>query len=670
MKLFAAPADQKPDNPKGMRRLSRLLDVLSLITSHKHLRRQWRALPLQLKGMIVVAIPLCTLLIASILGALLERQQARALDWAISSYQVRANIQDVYTRIMGASVGIRGYAVTGHAQYLDAYRRNVNLLPTTLETLQESVQDNPVQAASAQQLTRDIAQQRSNWQVLERLGTETGAARQRALRRSQATLDRLRTTLRQMSSSEAELLSTRTDTLARSRNAQRSVGMLNLLLGLGGGYLAMLLFIRGIVRRAECVEANAVRLAQGQPLGEPIPGNDALSRLSRALTTTAQHLQEQTDRLRNSEAQLRHVVSNAPVILHALDKHGTITLSEGQALSALGLKPAELSGHTVDEVFQDWPEVLENHRRALRGESFTATVEFDQATFETRYLPTFEAAEVSGVIVVGTDVTERREAERVLLRYQEVLEGQNAELARMSELKDEFIAKMSHELRTPLTAIIGFAELLHDEDYVGPISQQQREYVEIILNASEHLLTLINDLLDLSKIEAGMMQLEPELVDLRGAVTNALSIIESEARKKALKVQARLPATLKPLSADARKLRQILYNLLSNAVKYTPEAGQVELVVIDGNQEVRIEIRDSGPGIAPEDRQRLFQPFVQLDSATDSPVEGTGLGLALTKQLVELHGGRVWLHSQVGRGSTFGFSLPRETPVTEPHSAS
>lgn len=650
-----------------MRLLSRLPDAFSPFADKGRLREQWRALPLQTKGMIVVAIPLFTLLIASTLGALLERQQTRALDWAVKSYQVRANIQDVYTRIMGASVSIRGLAVTGHEQYLDAYRRNAQLLPSALDALRKSVRDNPVQSASAQQLAADITKQVETWQTLERFRSVTAPSGQRALRESQVTLDRLRATVRQMSRTEADLLASRTDALTRWRGSQRALGILNLLLGIGGGYLAMLLFVRGIVRRAEYVEANAVRLAQGQTLSEPIPGSDALSRLSHALNTTAQHLQKQTDLLRESEARLRHVIANAPVILHALDKHGVITFSEGQALSALGLKPAELNGRSVFDVFRSVPRVLEDHRLALTGKSFTATVEVNKATFETRYLPTFEMGEVSGVIVVGTDVSERREAERVLLRYQGVLEGQNAELARMSELKDEFIAKMSHELRTPLTAIIGFAELLHDESYVGPISSQQREYVGIILSASGHLLTLINDLLDLSKIEAGMMQLEPELVDLRGAVANALSIIDREARKKALNVQARLPATLPPLSADARKVRQILYNLLSNAVKYTPEAGHVELVVIDGSQEVRIEIRDNGPGIAPEDRQRLFQPFVQLDNAADSPIEGTGLGLALTKQLVELHGGRVWLHSQVGRGSTFGFSLPRDLPVTEPH---
>jgi signal transduction histidine kinase len=447
--------------------------------------------------------------------------------------------------------------------------------------------------------------------------------------------------------------------VARWRTFQRTLVGLNLLLGVAGGYFAMLLFVRGIVRRTEYVEANAIRLADGHTLEPPIPGSDELSRLSEALDQTARQLAEQSTKLRESEARLRHVVKNAPVLLHALDSDGRITFSEGQALEALELQPGELVGHAASEVLAEWPDVLEHCRRALAGESLTTTAEIAHATFEMRYLPTLEAGLVSGVIVVGTDVSERREAERVLLRYQEMLEGQNAELARMSELKDEFIAKMSHELRTPLTAVIGFAELLRDEDYVGPISAQQEEYVEIILNASEHLLTLINDLLDLSKIEAGMMRLEPESVDLRGAVANALTIIEGEARKKALRVEARLPATLEPLTADARKLRQILYNLLSNAVKYTPDAGSVELVVYDQGDEVRIEIRDSGPGIAPEDQQRLFQPFVQLEHAGAQRVEGTGLGLALTKQLVELHGGRVWLYSRVGRGSTFGFSLPR-----------
>ncbi len=644
-----------------MHLLLSLVSALSPVKGRRRLRERWRSLPLQTKGIVVVAIPLCTLLVASLLGALLEQQQVRALGWAVRSYEVRADIQDIYTRIMGASVSIRGFAMSGQEQYFDAYRRNTQRLPATLEALSESVSDNPVQAAYATRLAADVRAQLVIWRTLERVPAHEVAGT-RALQRSQAGLARLRATLRQMSTTEAGLLETRTNELYRWRNTQRTVGLLNLLLGLGGGYLAMQLFIRGIVRRAEYVENNAVRLAKGEPLHAPIPGSDALSRLSHALDTTAQHLKEQTDLLRESEARLRHVVSHAPIVINAFDREGTITFSEGQALGAFGVNPGELVGYRVSDVFQDYPVVLEDHRRALTGKRFTATAEIGKTTLETRYLPTFEGDDVTGAIVVGTDVSERREAEQVLLRYQQRLEGQNAELARLSELKDEFIAKMSHELRTPLTAIIGFAELLQDPDYIGPVSQQQHEYVDIILNASAHLLTLINDLLDLSKIEAGMMQLEPVSVDLRSAVTSALRIIEHEARKKALRVQARLPAHLEPLSADARKLRQILYNLLSNAVKYTPEAGLIELVVMDGDSEVRIEIRDTGPGISPQDRSRLFEPFVQLANASDNPIEGTGLGLALTKQLVELHGGRVWLHSRVGKGSTFGFSLPRSYP--------
>ncbi len=258
------------------------------------------------------------------------------------------------------------------------------------------------------------------------------------------------------------------------------------------------------------------------------------------------------------------------------------------------------------------------------------------------------------------DITERKKVEEALRSYQDILEDQKAKLEHANNLKSEFLAHVSHELRTPLTAIVGFSDLLRDDDS-GPLNDRQQDYVAFIVEAGQHLLGLINDLLDLSKIEAGMMELNRGPVDLSDAVRNALSVISGQAQKKALQLMIEVPPDMAPITADVRKVKQILYNLLSNAMKYTPAEGRIRLVVQDDKDEVRVEVCDTGPGITRDDQKRLFKPFTQLKNTSTEAYEGTGLGLALTKQLVELHEGRVWLQSCVGKGSTFGFSLPRHS---------
>ena len=246
----------------------------------------------------------------------------------------------------------------------------------------------------------------------------------------------------------------------------------------------------------------------------------------------------------------------------------------------------------------------------------------------------------------------------ILENVTKVVHHQQDELLRVNRLKDAFFAKMSHELRTPLTAIVGFSEMLTEED-VAPLSRQQREYLGVIASAGQHLLSLTNDLLDLSKIEAEMMELRLEPTDARELVTGAVAIIHNQARKKRLRLKTTVPRRVAPLQADARKVKQVLYNLLANAAKFTPAGGLLEVRLEDDVHEVRFEVGDTGPGISEPDQVRLFEPFVQLGNADPDGLQGTGLGLALVKQLVELHGGRVWLDSQPGEGSTFGFAIPR-----------
>jgi signal transduction histidine kinase len=219
---------------------------------------------------------------------------------------------------------------------------------------------------------------------------------------------------------------------------------------------------------------------------------------------------------------------------------------------------------------------------------------------------------------------------------------------------------MSHELRTPLNSIIGFSEVLEDE-LLGTLNPSQREDVQYILKAGKHLLSLINDILDLAKVESGKMQLDVERVSLKGLLDAMLAMQREKASRHGISMDCQLEAgTDMEIEADERKLKQILFNLLSNAVKFTPDNGsvQVKARVLPERKEIEISVEDTGIGIKPEDIQKLFKEFSQLDSVYDKEYEGTGLGLALTKKLVELHGGRIRVVSEFGKGSRFAFVLP------------
>jgi len=236
------------------------------------------------------------------------------------------------------------------------------------------------------------------------------------------------------------------------------------------------------------------------------------------------------------------------------------------------------------------------------------------------------------------------------------LEAANRELAGASQHKSEFLANMSHELRTPLNAIIGFSEGLLERLF-GEMSEKQEEYLKDIHTSGQHLLSLINDILDLSKIEAGRMELELTEFDLPTAIENALTLVRERAARHGITVHHQVDARLGQTRGDERKLKQVLLNLLSNAIKFTPEGGRIEVraALVDGLAEVSVV--DTGVGIAPEDQEAIFEEFRQVGAAAKK-VEGTGLGLTLSRKFVGLHGGRIWVRSELGRGSTFTFTLP------------
>jgi signal transduction histidine kinase len=236
------------------------------------------------------------------------------------------------------------------------------------------------------------------------------------------------------------------------------------------------------------------------------------------------------------------------------------------------------------------------------------------------------------------------------------IEDKSRELEVASQHKSEFLANMSHELRTPLNAIIGFSEVLSERMF-GELNEKQDEYLKDIHASGQHLLSLINDILDLSKIEAGRMELEVTRFDLPMAIDNALTLVRERAARRNIALQTRVGERVGQVHGDERKIRQVLLNLLSNAIKFTPEGGRIEVGAKPVNGSIEVSVTDTGVGIAPEDQEAVFEEFKQVGTA-DKKVEGTGLGLALSRKFIELHGGKIWVKSQVGQGSTFTFTVP------------
>lgn len=375
------------------------------------------------------------------------------------------------------------------------------------------------------------------------------------------------------------------------------------------------------------------------------------------------------DALRSSEASL----SEAQRVAHMGNwdwdvRTGDLRWSD-EVYRIFGLSPGEF-GATYEAFLRsvhpdDRPQVEEAVRAALHGRAPYAIDHRVLRPDGTQRI-VHQEGQVSlddtraPVRMIGTvqDVTERRRHEELKRRSDEI-EEQNRRIQEASRLKSEFLANMSHELRTPLNAIIGFAELIHDGK-VGPVASEHKEYLGDILTSGRHLQQLIDDVLDLSKVESGRMEFRPEPVDLSKLVAEVRDILRTLAAEKRVHLETRIDPALGGVVADSRRLKQVLYNYLSNALKFTPEQGRVSIRLgPQGADAFRLEVEDTGVGIRPQDLGRLFVEFQQLDAGSAKRHPGTGLGLALTRGIVEAQGGHVGVRSTLGKGSVFFAVLPR-----------
>ncbi|MBI4784451.1 MAG: PAS domain S-box protein [Oscillatoriophycideae cyanobacterium NC_groundwater_1537_Pr4_S-0.65um_50_18] len=379
-----------------------------------------------------------------------------------------------------------------------------------------------------------------------------------------------------------------------------------------------------------------------------------------------------------AQERLHHLLSSSPGIIYtatpsgALDGDLTLTFISTNVMQILGYELWEcldtdfwINGIHPDDV----PLFITAEQEMLRQGQATCEYRFRHKNGSYRWLydQTKLVQDEGGYPLerIGSwmDISDRKAAEAQLRQTNERLAITNVELARATRLKDEFLANMSHELRTPLNSILGLSEVMQEGAF-GTLTDKQRQFLSIIQSSGKHLLELINDVLDLAKIEAGMLDLHIAETSIHSLCEASLTLIRQQANQKNISLTCTLSDNLGTLQVDERRMRQALLNLLSNAIKFTPEGGSVVLAVQENPSQssLSFSIIDTGIGIAPEDMGKLFQTFVQLDSSLSRHYEGTGLGLVLVKQIVEMHGGQVTVSSETGQGSCFKVTLPWKTP--------
>lgn len=360
-------------------------------------------------------------------------------------------------------------------------------------------------------------------------------------------------------------------------------------------------------------------------------------------------------------SRYRRIVAATRDLLSWVDPEYRYTTMSPSYSKAHGLPLSAMEGKTVEEVMgpRTFTAVKPYLDRALSGQEthFQLWNEFAQLGkryLDVAYYPAYgKTGRIDGLVVSARDITELKLVQDELVRAKQAAEKAN-------RAKSDFLANMSHELRTPLNAIIGFAEILTDQVF-GPLNQKQERQVNHILGSGRHLLNLINDILDLSKVESGKMELELSPVRLGGLVHDSLLMIREKAARHGIKVSIDLSESLDSdaVLADERKLKQVLFNLLSNAAKFTPDGGEIRVSGWENRGKVFLRVEDTGVGIAPQDQARIFDEFEQVDSSHAKRQEGTGLGLALTKSLVELCEGRIWVESMgENQGAAFTFFMP------------
>ncbi|WP_460078468.1 ATP-binding protein [Pseudomonas sp. H3_H05] len=616
--------------------------------------RRWADLPLRGKALVVISLPLVVLLLSLVLIYITERQTARAEEDVRRVLLVQGDIQTVHTLLAEAAASVRGYLLTRREDFLPSYEQATPLIHAALQRLDHNIRDARMRE-HLKTITPLIADKLDGLLALRNGKRDDPDAITAILIENKQVLDVLREQISAMRVREDGLLAERSAAASATRMRLLFATLLAAVCGLLGAIVAVLFLSKGIVARVQQVQGNAQRLALGQPLLPQPPEQDEIGQLGTRLVEAGQLLAERERALRDNEERLRLIIDGVKDYgIFALDAQGYVTTWNAGAQRIKGYTEQEIIGQhfslfylpeecpahpdmALREATRDGHYMEEGWRCRKDGSRFWASV-----VITAQYDGT---GALRGFSKITRDITDRRAAEIALRTAREEAES-------ASRAKSEFLSRMSHELRTPLNAILGFAQLLDMDSTAG-----QRPQVSHILRAGQHLLALINEVLDIARIEAGRLPLNIEPIALATVLHEALTLVSPMAADAGIHL-VDLPALPEDsgVLADRQRLVQVLLNLLSNAIKYNRPGGKVRLEVSVQAHQVSIAVHDTGHGIAPDQLDQLFKPFERLGA--DPQVEGTGLGLSLSKNLLEMMQGSLQVHSEPGHGCCFTLRLP------------
>jgi PAS domain S-box-containing protein len=631
-------------------------------------------LSLRAKGVAALTVPLLALF-AALVSVFFVENQTRDSDILVArAYDTRRDLLELQVRLLEAESAMGSYLAAHQKTRLAAFDSAREKAEELLRNLAAMMAGDADGAAAARELQRRSSEVTG---VLSEMRNQPDEALSRSrLEHARTLMDGLRPHVTAVFEAQARRIKQARLQGTAGRQRLFRVTIVCGVLGPLGALFVHLLITGRIVRRLQEVEENARRLAHGVPLAPLEGANDEIASVARQIETAAYLLQERERSLRQSESRYRDLFDRAPIPYEETDTGGVVRRFNQEVCALLHCTPDRVLGRLAwdfiapDQQAEFRAAMLE--RIASGQESGPLECDYlledgSRISVEVRESLIRDAAgNVTGVCRSLMDVTERNLAAlaaRKVSQYATELRHKNEQLGRAldaarsaTEAKSRFLASVSHELRTPLNGIIGFSELMQDGK-LGPVSEEQRDIMGDILMSARHLLQLISDILDISKVEAGKMEFRLEHTAIPKLVDAVRDVLKPVADQKRLELTTHVPEGLEAV-LDPARLRQVLLNYLSNAVKFTPPGGRVKLsVALAGESLLRIEVEDTGIGIAPEDMPLLFTEFRQLPN-NRRPDQGTGLGLAVSRHIVEAQGGTVGVRSVLGKGSVFIAELP------------